>query len=123
MIIGYVKYNRAMLPVTVQTVLGNLVAHFVIDTGFEGFLTLRPEQIAALGLPYVGETNLTLADESGTRSNVHQAVILWHGEEIEANIIALDSRPLLGSQLLRGCQVCIDFEEGRLVTVEQNATS
>ena len=119
--IGYVKYNRAMLPVTVQTVFGDIVGHFVIDTGFEGFLTLRPKQIAALGLPYVGETNLTLADESGARANVYKAVVLWHGEEIEANVIALDSRPLLGSQLLRGCQVCIDFEEGGLVTVEQNS--
>lgn len=40
----------------------------VIDTGFNGLLTLLPRQIAALGLTRVGEGTAVLAD--GTQSSL-----------------------------------------------------
>jgi clan AA aspartic protease len=123
MMSGYVEDNRAILPVEMQTVLGSITGHFFIDTGFEGFLTLRPHQIAALGFTYFDETEIKLAEGTPVKTGVYNGVINWHGEGVNTFIIALDSMPLLGSEFLRGCHVCIDFEEGGLVTVEQNPLS
>ncbi len=123
MIIGYVEDNCAILSLTLRTQFGDIVEDFMIDTGFEGFLTLRPERIAALGIPFVQDSGIKLADESKNRTTVHRGAILWHNEESRVDIIALNSRPLAGAELLRGCQVCIDFEEGGLVTVGQSPLS
>jgi clan AA aspartic protease len=48
----------------------------VVDTGFEGFLTLPPDVVLDLGLPYVAPLDANLADNSRIVTNVHQGIIL-----------------------------------------------
>ena len=43
----------------------------VVDTGFEGALTLPPDAVTALGLPYLTELNANLADNTNVRTGVH----------------------------------------------------
>ncbi len=47
----------------------------VIDTGFEGFLTLPPAAVATLGLSYVTRINANLADNSNIATDVYLATI------------------------------------------------
>ena len=49
---------------------------FVIDTGFEGFLTLPPAAIMTLGPSYVRTLIANLADGSSIRVDVYEATIL-----------------------------------------------
>jgi clan AA aspartic protease len=72
----------------------------VVDTGFEGFLTLPPDAIIKLGLPYIAPLDANLADNSRIVTNVHQGTILWNGVELNIPILAMGRRPLLGTALL-----------------------
>lgn len=91
---------------------------FVVDTGFEGALTLPPAAIAALGLPYFGDLNANLADDSNTRVDVHIATIVWEGVERDVAVLAMGKRPLLGTALLSGNYLGINFNNGGDVHIE-----
>ncbi len=80
----------------------------VVDTGFEGFLTLPTAIIAALGLPYIAPINANLADNSRITTNVHQGTILWHGVKRIIPVLTM-GRPLMGTALLEDYHLSIDF--------------
>ena len=116
--IGSVENNHAILPVTFATeTLGDIVAKFVVDTGYTAMLTLPPHQIAALGLALIDDMEVFLADGTSGTADVYFGVIIWHGELREIFVIEMDSDPLLGAGLLRGSRLVIDFEESGAVTV------
>ncbi|QLE57991.1 clan AA aspartic protease [Nostoc sp. TCL26-01] len=92
---------------------------FVIDTGFTDYLCLPPEAIALIGLPFLYDMPANLADNSWIDIPLHQALILWNGEEKEVRVLATGRRPLLGTALLRGYELVIQFTEGGLVTINE----
>ena len=92
---------------------------FVVDTGFEGALTLPSNAVTALGLPYLGQINANLADDSSAKVDVYQATILWHGQEVSAAILAMGKRPLLGTFLLDGFNLNADFEDNGIAALKQ----
>lgn len=76
----------------------------VIDTGFAGALTLPPDVIAALKLPYVTQISANLADDSNVMTRLYLAKIIWQGVEREAVVLAMGRRPLLGTALMEDYQ-------------------
>ena len=90
----------------------------VVDTGFEGFLTLPPAVIAELALPYVAPIDANLADNSRIVTNVHQGIIFWNGVEKVIPVLAMGRRPLIGTALLEDYHLGIDFCEGGTVLVD-----
>ncbi|MDS1347555.1 clan AA aspartic protease [Planktothrix agardhii] len=90
----------------------------VVDTGFEGFLTLPSSAIAKLGLPYIGEINANLADNSNVATNVYLATILWDGVEKDVAVLGMVHRPLIGTALLEDYHLSIDFCDGGTVLVD-----
>lgn len=91
----------------------------VVDTGFEGFLTLPTTIILDLGLPYIAPIDANLADNSRITTNVHQGSILWHGVERVIPVLAMGRRPLIGTALLEDYHLSIDFCEGGTVLVDE----
>ena len=91
----------------------------VVDTGFEGFLTLPPAIILDLGLPYIAPINANLADNSRVEANVHQGVVLWNGAERVIPVLAMGRRPLIGTALLEDYHLSVDFCEGGTVLVDE----
>jgi clan AA aspartic protease len=90
----------------------------VVDTGFEGFLTLPPSIVAELGLPYLININANLADNSSVETNVYLATIIWNGAERNVAVLAMGRRPLIGTALLEDYHLSIDFCEGGTVLVD-----
>lgn len=90
----------------------------VVDTGFEGFLTLPPAVVVNLGMPYVAPIDANLADNSRVVTNIHQGIILWHGVERMIPILVMGRRPLIGTALLEDSHLSIDFCEGGTVLVD-----
>jgi clan AA aspartic protease len=90
----------------------------VVDTGFEGFLTLPPAAITQMGLPYVAQIDANLADNFSTKTNVYLATILWNGLEREVAVLAMGLRPLIGTALLKDYHLGIDFYDGGTVLVD-----
>ena len=91
----------------------------VVDTGFEGFLTLPPTVVADLGLTYIAPIRANLADNSHILTNVHQVTIIWNSLEREIPVLAMGRRPLIGTALLEDYHLSIDFCEGGTVLVDE----
>ena len=91
----------------------------VIDTGFNGFLTLPPALIAALGLPWLCRQQGQLADGSLMAFDVYVATVDWHGQPRSVEDEAADAQPLLGMALLQGSELRIEVLPGGGVTIAQ----
>jgi clan AA aspartic protease len=91
---------------------------YVVDTGFEGALTLSRGAVLALGLPYLTDLTANLADNTSIRTDVHVGTIVWDGAELEVAVLVLEGRPLIGTALLDGHHLEIDFFDGGAVRIE-----
>lgn len=70
---------------TPPLVVGNLAGqrefiNTVIDTGFDGFLSLPSEMIARLGLPWRTSNIATLGDGSTTLFDFYTGIVIWDGQ-------------------------------------------
>ena len=84
----------------------------VIDTGFNGFLTLPPALIAALGLPWLCRQQGRLADGSVQVFDVYMANLDWHGRPRTVEVEAADAQPLLGTGMMQGSELRIQVVPG-----------
>lgn len=119
MIAGRVVGRHAVVPLRVGYDFTWGDADFVLDTGFAGFLTLPPDAITKLNLPYVGIQPSTLADNSRTLLSIYRLIVLWDGEKHEVDVLELEGAPLLGMSLLEGYDVRIQAVDGGLITLER----
>lgn len=116
---GIVVGLQARMTILVYSPNGaELEIECVVDTGFEGFLTLPPAVVAELELPYIAPIDANLADNSRIVTNIHQGVILWNGGERVVPVLAMGRHPLLGTALLVDLHLGIDFCEGGTVLVD-----
>jgi clan AA aspartic protease len=117
---GVVNLRReAMLTVVVGNSNRQLQAiDAVIDTGFNGFLSLPYPIITTLNLPWSGSDFVTLGDGSETLFDLYTAVVIWDGQYHEIDIAASETEPLLGMAMLYGYRLQVDNVEGGIVKVE-----
>jgi clan AA aspartic protease len=92
----------------------------VIDTGFNGFLTLPPALIAALGLPWLCRQQGLLADGSCLTFDVYVATVIWHGQPRTVEVEAADAQPLLSMAMLQGSELRIQVVSGGSVTIAES---
>jgi clan AA aspartic protease len=90
----------------------------VIDTGFNGFLTLPSTIVMKLGLPWNYRDRATLGDGSETLFDVYDAEVIWNGQYREIEVNEAEIEPLLGMRMLKGYRLQVDTIEGGLVTIE-----
>lgn len=91
----------------------------VIDTGYNGDLTLPDGVISALRLPFGGHRRGTLANGSGLLLDVYLATVIWHGKRRDVLISQADCAPLVGMSLLRGSRLTMDAVDGGDVVIEE----
>lgn len=119
MMTGNVRQLHAMLPVTFRFAdKPDITIEFVVDTGFTGYLTLPPQAVALMGLPFLHHVIADLADGSKILTAIHIAIIVWKGNEIAVRVLATGERPLLGTALLDNNGLLVQFIEDGLVTVD-----
>jgi clan AA aspartic protease len=99
---GVVNLRReATLTVVVSNSNRQLKAiDTVIDTGFNGFLSLPSAIITALNLPWSGSDFVTLGDGSETYFDLYTAIVIWDGQYQEIDVAESETEPLLGTALL-----------------------
>jgi clan AA aspartic protease len=90
----------------------------VVDTGFNGFLTLPSAVITTLDLPWSGSDIVTLGDGSETLFDLYAATIIWDGQYREVDIAESETDSLIGMALLYGYRLQIDAIEGGIVKIE-----
>ncbi|MGB3291424.1 MAG: clan AA aspartic protease [Phormidesmis sp.] len=90
----------------------------VIDTGFNGFLTLPSSVITTLALPWQMTDTVTLGDGSKALFDLFTATVIWDGQYREIDIAESETEPLIGMSLLYGYRLQIDAIGGGVVKVE-----
>jgi clan AA aspartic protease len=89
----------------------------VIDTGFNGYLTLPPALAAGLGLQWLCRQQGQLADGSLQTFDVYVGTVEWHGQPQAVEVDAANAQPLLGMALLEGSELRIEVRSGSPLTI------
>ncbi len=109
MIVGTVQQLEAVIKLNILDASDQVYEfQVVIDTGYNGCLTLPASIINKLGLPTIGSRRAMLADGSEVLLKKHHATIVWHDLSHEISIMQSDGGPLLGMGLLEGCSLTIE---------------
>lgn len=107
---GYVE-------LTVRGSAGDAVIDALVDTGFNGFLSLSRAQITELDLEWSRYETAELADGEEVPTSVFDCEVLWGGQWRAIEVAALGTDPLLGMELLRDHRLLIDVIEGGQLTI------
>ncbi len=84
----------------------------IVDTGFNGWLSLPPDLIAQLNLKWKRRGRAILGDGNECVFNVYEAVVIWDGNLLTIPIDEADSEPLVGMSLMEGYQLMVQVFEG-----------
>ena len=121
MIVGTVSSNyEAVVSITVSAPNGQQInVEGLIDTGFNGHLTLPTELISELGLQSVTQYEVRLGDGTSQHVDVYDALVEL-GDGIRRNVLVepAEVKPLIGMALMRGYDLHIEVVEDGAVTIE-----
>ena len=120
MITGFVTpFREAVIPVTIQGAQGTeQQIDAVIDTGYNGALTLPLSVIRTLGLPWRRRGRALLADGRDIIFDTYEATLLWDGQPRRVAVDAAAADPLVGMALLQGFELTMQVEDGGQVTIQ-----
>lgn len=124
MIEGIVNADlEAVVTVPVSGPAGQMrIVEAVIDTGYNGLLTLPPPTVRQLALPFVTIGRATLSNGSEDVFDVYDATISWDGEATDVLVDETDTTPLVGMALLEGHGLHIDVHNGGRVLIQADGT-
>jgi len=106
------------LLLTVRAASGEMhQVEMVIDTGFNGFLTLPPTLVAALGLPWLCRQQGEPADGNVLALDVYVATVEWDGRPRIVEVDSADAQPLVGMALMQGSELRMQVLPGAPVTI------
>lgn len=92
--------------------------NFVVDTGFNGTLTLPAVMVAQFGLVWNSAVRTTLGDGSTVWLDRYEATVLWDGSPQHTLVQAVAHSALLGIGLLAGHDLRARIEDGGTVEIE-----
>ncbi len=124
MIIGVITDRReAVIRLTVHGPAGqDQEIEAVIDTGFDGWLSLPSSIITQLDLAWRRRGRELLADGSESVFDIYEAVVDWDGTLWRIPVDQAETVPLFGMSLLEGYELTIQVHRGgnvRLRTMPQ----
>jgi clan AA aspartic protease len=120
MITGMVTADReAIISLTVRGPGGHhRTIKAVIDTGFDGWLSLPPALVASLGLPWRRRGRAFLASGSESLFNIYEATFILDSRRLRIPIDEADMVPLVGMALLEGYELKAQIFAGGRVTLK-----
>jgi clan AA aspartic protease len=91
----------------------------VIDTGFDGWLSLPPAFIAHLGLSWHRRGRAILADASESVFDIYVGAVVWDRRKRAIPIDEADTTPLVGTALLAEYELKAEFRPRGKVTIKR----
>ena len=118
-ITGVVTADRqAMIRLTVRGPAGQEhEIQAIIDTGFDGWLSLPSSLIALRGLVWRRRGRTLLADGSDSVFEIYEATVVWDGQDRRIPIDVAETKPLLGMSLLEGYELTVQVRSAGNVTI------
>jgi clan AA aspartic protease len=89
----------------------------IIDTGFDGSLSLPSSTVVQLGLPWRQRGRALLADGSESVFDIYEATVDWDGEARRIAVDEAETVPLIGMSLLEGYELTVQIQRGGNVTL------
>jgi clan AA aspartic protease len=120
MITGVVNaYREAIIRLPIRGSTGQeQEIEAVVDTGFDGWLTLPTSMIAALGLAWRGRGRAILADGSESLFDTYEVEVIWDSQPRQIPVDAIEADSLVGMSLLYGYNLHIQVVDGGSVTID-----
>ena len=121
MITGTVTLSRdAIIRLEVLNARGQPVEFdAVVDTGFNGSLTLPQYVIQQLGMTWRLRGSVTLATGAQEACDIYAGAVLWDGRTVNILVEAADTDPLVGMKLMSGYRIIIEDIDGGSVIIER----
>jgi clan AA aspartic protease len=120
MIRGQVSADReAVIPLQLRGAQGQVeMIQVVVDTGFTGAVALPSALVARLGMPFRMMRPYELGDGTVVDFDVHQATVVWNGQDRQTEALATAGGALAGMSFLIGHHLFIDVIDGGEVRIE-----
>ena len=119
MLTGHVNSTpEAVLPLRLEGPSGRRVEiDAVVDTGFDGSLSLPMQTIQALSLNRLSSGRGVLADGTVLLFGIYGVTVMWEDGPrlVEAN--AIENVPLVGMSLLQGSEFRMQVIDGGAVSI------
>jgi clan AA aspartic protease len=109
--------GEPVLQLTVEGPAGAREIEALVDTGFNGGLTLSSGLIAALDLPEKTVMEVTLADGRVRDVQTYVGTVALNGTSKRVLIAESPTTPLVGTSLLWGFSLYVEFQDGGAVEV------
>jgi clan AA aspartic protease len=112
--------KQAVVPLPVVDATGLLVdVEATVDTGFTGYLTLPPDLVAAMQLPYGRSGVVVLGNGTTVEVSSYTATVVWDGMDRQIAVLATEGVAMIGMSLLEGYHLFVDVIAGGGVRIEQ----
>jgi len=118
MMLGHVRDNFPRVALALPGLRGPLNVEFLVDTGFDGELTLPNAVLEQLEMSFITNRSVLLADGSQSRRPVYTVILTWDDEPRATEVMGLEGSPLLGGELMAGCLLQIEMTDGGEVLIE-----
>ena len=114
MIAGIVNADfEAIISLSICDSDGKIHTHeAIVDTGFNGCLSLPPDLITQLNLRWKMRGRAILGDGSECVFDIYEAIVVGDGDYLTIPIDEADSEPLVGMSLMEGYQLIVQVFEG-----------
>ena len=110
--------RKPLVPITVLDSRNNPhTIQFVLDSGFTGQLLLPNRYLDRLGLSVSEWIDARPATGVFVRVPYTEATVIWQGTRRQAQILQLDSEPLVGMEFLWNYRITIDAIANGPVTI------
>lgn len=121
MITGFVNVEfEPIIPLSIRRADGKVFTQdAIVETGFNGWLSLPPDLIAELKLPWKRRGRAILGDGSECIFNVYKAVVVWDETLLVIPVDEADSDPLVGMSLMEGYHLTMQVFEGSQVELRK----
>lgn len=119
MITGIVTNDRqAIIRLTVRGPAGQeQEIEAIIDTGFDGWLSLPSSVVGVLGLVWRQRGRALLADGGESVFDIYEATVDWDGQARRIPVDEAETTPLIGMSLLEGYELAVQVQPGGKVTI------
>ena len=90
----------------------------VVDTGYNGFLTLPSVLVAELELTRLGQKSLVLANGRRDIFDTYGVTVFWDGQSRFVDADEADAAPLLGMSMLDNHDLSIQVPDGGRIVIQ-----
>lgn len=90
----------------------------IVDTGFNGSLTLPVGVLNTLGASAAGIRRAELGDGNLVELDAYFVTVKWRDEDRQVLALQAEAMPLVGMSLLWGSRVRFDAQDGGPVTID-----